>query len=82
MAALLLPVKYAVMVAVFAPVLSHLISAMPPIPMLYFILAELFVYACMISVPKNKLPAPVAILTGVIVSRISYIVIVSFSAMF
>lgn len=81
MAALLLPAKYAVMVAVFAPVLSHLISAMPPIPMLYFMLVELFVYACMISVLKNKLPAPVVILTGLIVSRVSYIAIVSLAAM-
>lgn len=82
MAALLLPVKYAVMVAVFAPVLSHLISAMPPIPMLYFMLAELFIYACMISVLKNKLSAPAVILVGLIVSRMCYIVIVSLSAMF
>lgn len=81
-AALLLPVKYAIMVGVLAPVLSHLISAMPPIPMLYFMLGELFVYACMVSVLKNKLPVPAAILAGLIVSRISYIAIVSFSAMF
>ena len=82
MAALLLPVKYAIMVGVLAPVLSHLISAMPPIPMLYFMLGELLVYACMLSVLKDKLPAPVAILVGLIVSRISYIAIVSLSGMF
>lgn len=82
MAALLLSVKYAIMVGVLAPVLSHLISAMPPIPMLYFMLVELLVYACMLSVLKDKMPAPVAILVGLFVSRISYIVIVSLSGMF
>lgn len=81
-AALLLPMRYAIMVGVLAPVLSHLISAMPPIPMLYFMLGELFVYACMISVLKNKLPASVAILAGLLVSRISYIAIVSLSGIF
>lgn len=82
MAALLLPIKYSVIVGIFAPVLSHIISAMPPVPMLYFMIIELIVYACGICFFKNKFKAPIAIFWGLVISRISYIAVVSVSAMF
>lgn len=82
MAALLLPVKYAVIVAVLAPILSHIISTMPPVPMLYFMLIELVVYVYGIYFFKNKFPISMALLFGLVISRISYIVVVSISAIF
>lgn len=81
MAALLLPMKYAVMVGILAPVFGHLFSAMPPVPMLYFMLAELVVYACIVSFFKRKFPASAAIMIGLVISRLPYIGIVSLSAM-
>lgn len=81
-AAFLLPVKYAVTVGILAPIVSHLVSAMPPIPMLYFMLIELAIYAGAIHLLKRRLPAPAAILASLAISRTSYILVVSIAAVF
>lgn len=80
LAAFLLTIKFGLIVAILAPLVSHVISGMPPIPMLYFMLVELIVYACMISVLKNKMPSPFVIFLALIISRLSYIAIVSLCA--
>ena len=82
MAALLLPMKYGIMVGILAPILSHMISAMPAVPMLYFMLIELVIYAAMVHCFNQRFPAALAILLSLAVSRVSYIACVLLAAVF
>lgn len=82
MAALLLPLKYGVMVGILAPLLSHMISAMPAVPMLYFMLIELVIYAAVIHGLNHRFPPAIAILLALAVSRASYIGSVLLAAVF
>ena len=82
MAALLLPLKYGIMVGLLAPILSHMISAMPAVPMLYFMLIELVIYGGMIHCLNHRFPASISILLALAVSRALYIVSVLVAAAF
>ena len=46
---------YALSVAMIAPLLSNIISGMPAVPMLYFMLVELIIYAAVLNFIKRKL---------------------------
>lgn len=72
-AALIVPMKYAVLVGLLAPIASHLISAMPPVPMLYFMLVELTVYAISVRLISRRLNPFLSIFFGLVISRSCYI---------
>jgi uncharacterized membrane protein YuzA (DUF378 family) len=71
--AFLLPWPYALSVALGTPILSSLLTGMPPVspPILHMMLAELSALALVIALfPKNKGQAPFwALLAGILVSR-------------
>lgn len=75
-AAFILPLKYAVSVALLAPVLSSMTSGMPPVPMLYFMLVELPVYAAALNVLSRKINPYPAVAVSLIISRAVYILTV------
>ena len=71
-AALCLPLKFAVGVGLLTPIISYLTSAMPSIPLLYFMIFELICYATAIHFIKNKLNPYLTILASMIISRLMY----------
>lgn len=71
-AAFLVPPKYVVLVSVLAPIISHFVSAMPPIPMLYFMLIELVVYGLALGFFSKKTKPVIAVALGLVVSRVAY----------
>lgn len=76
LAAFLLPLKYTVLVAVLAPVLSSITSGMPPVPMLYFMMVELPVYAASLNVLSKKISPYFAVAVSLMISRAVYILTV------
>ena len=79
-AALILPLNYSIIVALSTPIISHLISGMPPIPTLYFMLIELVAYAIFVHFIHKKLLPVFSIAIGLILSRFTYILAVTFAA--
>lgn len=76
LAAFLLPLKYTALVAVLAPVLSSITSGMPPVPMLYFMMVELLVYAALLNVLSKKISPYFAVAVSLMISRAVYILTV------
>lgn len=72
-ATLILPTKYALMTAVMTPILNNLIKGLPPVPLLYFITAELFVFSITALTAKKWLGIKLTILVSFIVCRVFYI---------
>ena len=70
--ALMLPMKYTICIAIILPVLSNLISGMPPVPMLYFMLIELVVYGIALNLLSKKIPPFLAIALSLLISRTVY----------
>lgn len=79
-AALILPMKYAILVAILLPIISNLTSAMPAVPLLYFMLIELVVYVMIASVLSNKLNPFISIGCAIACSRCVYIGSVTLAA--
>ncbi len=81
LAAVVLDFGYALSVAMIAPLLSNIISGMPAVPMLYFMLVELIIYAAVLNFIKRKIYLPIAVLLSLIISRAGYIVTVSLAGL-
>ncbi len=82
LAGLLLPTTNAIMVAILAPILSHILSGMPPVPMLYFMIIELCVYAFSLSKITTKLIIPIRVAASLALSRSVYIICLLIAAQF
>lgn len=65
---------YGVGVAILVPILSSLFTGMPPVPMLYFMLAELAAYAVVAGVMYKKLRvnAYVSLIVAMLCGRLVY----------
>lgn len=77
---LILPLRYTLMIGVLSPLISYMISGMPGIPMLQFMMIELMVYALAVSLLHRKLNGTVSILLGILISRMTYIASVMIAA--
>ena len=71
--ALVLPRKQTVVIAILVPCFSNLLTGMPPLPLLYFMLIELIVYALVIGIVRQYVHPAGAVLVGLLVSRLVYI---------
>ncbi len=78
--ALVLPMKHAILIAILVPCLSNFTTGMPPVPILYFMLIELMVYVLAISMVRKRVHPAVAVLVGLVVSRLVYIAAVYVAA--
>ena len=72
-AALILPLKFAIAVAVLTPIISNLISGMPAVPILFFMLIELVAYAVIVQILHKKVGPVISIAGGLLLSRTVYI---------
>ena len=72
-AGLILPLKYAAIVAVLVPILSNLITGMPPVPMLYFMLADLFAAAISANILSKKINIFVNVFASLAIGKTCYI---------
>lgn len=79
---LILPLKFGLMVAVLLPILSHLNSGMPAIPLLYFMLIELMFYVFFTNTLSKKINPYISISISLVCCRIIYIALVFVSAEF
>ena len=72
LAALMLPMKYTLCISIVLPILSNLLSGMPPIPMLYFMLIELVVYGVVLNLFSKKMSPFLAVAVSLLISRTVY----------
>ncbi|MEF9941185.1 MAG: hypothetical protein RSA90_06895 [Lachnospiraceae bacterium] len=72
LAALLLPMRFTIPVAVCTPILSYILTGMPAIPMLYVLLCELVIYAIVANLLIRRynpyITVVIASLTGRVVN--------------
>lgn len=80
LAALMLPLSYAVIISVVIPIISFFIMGMPPIPMLYFMIIELIVYATVANLLSNRINIYINIVLSLVISRVVYISSILFAA--
>lgn len=72
LAGLILGPYYAIGVAIITPILSMLITAMPPVPMIYFMLFELVAYAVVSGLLSKKFNVYITLIITLICGRIVY----------
>ncbi|MFZ2538101.1 MAG: ECF transporter S component [Oscillospiraceae bacterium] len=72
LAGLLIGPYWGMCVAIAAPILSSLITGMPPVPMLYFMLLELVVYAVISGLLSGKINIYLNLIITLICGRIVY----------
>ena len=72
LAGLLIGPYWGMCVAIAAPILSSLITGMPPVPMLYFMLIELIVYSIVAGLLSGKVNIYINLVITLICGRIAY----------
>lgn len=71
--ALILPLRFVLLTAVLVPVMNHLLKGMPPVPLLWFITAELFIYAAAAYILRSRAPQRICIILAFLAGRASYL---------
>lgn len=72
LAGLLVGPYLGICVAIITPILSSLITGMPPVPFLYFMIIELCVYALVSGLISNKLNIYINLIITLICGRLAY----------
>lgn len=52
--AFIVPIKYTILIAILAPVINHLVSGMPPVLIIYFMIVEIVSYGVILSILNKK----------------------------
>lgn len=79
---LILPLKYGLMVAVLLPIISHLSSGMPAVPILYFMLIELVFYVLFTYLFSKKFNSFISLTLSLILCRGVYVLSIFIAAEF
>ncbi|MDL2250377.1 ECF transporter S component [Lachnospiraceae bacterium OttesenSCG-928-J05] len=72
LAGFLLSPGYALMVGVLVPILSSLITGMPPVPKVYFMIPELATYAVMTGILKTRFRSRITLILASLSGRLVY----------
>ncbi|MEG1641590.1 MAG: hypothetical protein RR272_00610 [Synergistaceae bacterium] len=75
---LLLPRKFAIIIALMTPIMNNILKGLPPVPLLYFITLELGIYALVANFLRDKLQMRLTILISFILGRGFYIIALLF----
>ncbi len=80
LAALMLPWTYAIIISLLVPLLSSILTGMPSVPMVYFMIAELIVYALVANFLRYRINIFINIILSLVISRVTYILFLIFAA--
>ena len=74
--ALVLPRRFALLTALLVPLMNNFLKGMPPVPLLYFITAELLIYAFTGWYLRGRTGIRMCILAAFIAGRASYLAMI------